>query len=305
MRRLLFVLVLLAAWPPTLYCASFPPGALAVVVDNGNNLRAFGGPGYAAAPILGVLDKGQAVTVLRQQGNWSEIATPDNRRGWINSACLVPAARYLADPRNSQDVSCPGDYPRQFTATLDPAHPGARIAVEDVPTLFGGSGRLAVADGSGRLLWRGPLPDVFRDPATADPLVYFCSPTGAFWPSVIGDVDGDGLAEIVANDPQSDVSVSTFTLARWTGQAFAVVRRHESLVETPPGSNRYRWTPPRDGFADARWIMGVKALHDDGTVTATVYEYGPNLPVRFGLARLRLDAQGATLLEWIEPLRES
>lgn len=302
MKRLLVLLILTLLVPGTAWPA-FAPGAVAVVADDGNNLRQWGGANYAAAPVLGVLGKGVPVTVVRQQGRWAEVTTQGNLHGWVNAACLVPLRRYLTDPANRRDVICPKDYRRRFTASLAPGEPPARITLQDVPTLYGGGGRLLVADASGRPLWRGPIGNLLLDDPNGTPLFFFCSPVGVYWPSVIGDVDGDGRAELLATGPQSDVSVSSYTVARWNGQAFVVARQGRSLVETPMGSGRFAWVSWPGDFRDARWVMNVTGLAPDGTVTGEVYEYGPDLPPRVGTARLRFDRQGATLVDWVTPLR--
>lgn len=297
---LLLVALGVAAWGSPL-----PAGTLAVVVDDGNNLRAFGGPDYRRASVFETLGRGIALRVLRQEGTWSEVETRNGTRGWIHSACLVPAPVYLNDPRNRDDVRCAGEYSRVFDVVPGPGQARVRVELADVATFDGGGGRLLVRDAAGKTLWRGPGVDIFATMDRWSPLFYFCSPIGIYWPSVIGDIDGDGFAEIVATGPQSDVSVSAYTIARWDGRAFHVVRRGDALVETPPGSGRFVWTRHNGAFDDARWIMDVKGLDADGTARASVYEYGPNLPVRFGLARVRFDRDGARLLSWITPLRGS
>jgi len=297
--------LLLLAYPLPLSAHTFAPGSLAVVADDGNNLRAQGGPDYKTARILFTLNKGTQVQVLRQEGNWTEVRVGQEERGWVHSKCLIPVEQYLSDPRNKDEVFCPGDYARRFQADLDKDHKQALVLLDDVPTLSGGGGRLVIKDAAGAVLWRGPAPAP-KDPMEKwSPLFYFCSPAGVYWPSLIGDIDNDGFAEIVATDAQSDVSVSSFTLARWNGKAFSIIRQGDSLVESAPDSGRYVWNKWQGAYRNARWIMNIDAIEPNGTVSADVYEYGPTLPLRFGKARIKLDAQGATLVRWVTPLGAS
>jgi len=307
MSRMLvsLVLPLFLAFPLAALADAFSPGSPAVVADDGNNLRAQGGPGYRDSKVLDTLNRGVQVRVLRQEGAWSEVVVGQTERGWVNSKCLLPVEQYLADPKNRDDVYCPGDYVRRFVADLDGNHAAAVVTLEDVPTLSGGGGRLVVKDAAGTTLWRGPLADTLTPPDKWHPLFYFCSPGGVYWPALIGDIEHDGFAEIVAANAQSDVSVSSFTVARWNGKAFAVVRENESLVESPNGSGRFAWQKWGNASKDARWIMEMKKLEADGTVVADIFEYGPTLPLRFGTAQLRFDPNGATLLRWIIPLHAS
>lgn len=304
-RMLVSLVLLLLALPLAALADAFPPGSPAVVADDGNNLRAQGGPGYQNSKILNTLGKGVQVRVLRQEGAWSEVVVGQSERGWVNSKCLIPVAQYLADPKNRDDVHCPADYVRRFTVDLDRDHAAAVVTLADVATLSGGGGQLVVKDAAGAPLWRGPVADTLEAPDKWNPLFYFCSPGGVYWPSVIGDIEHDGFAEIVAANAQSDVSVSSFTVARWNGKAFAMVRDNESLLESPIGSGRFVWQKWGNASKDARWIMEMKKLESDGRVVADIFEYGPTLPLRFGTAQLRFDQTGATLLRWIIPLHAS
>ena len=304
-KTLICLGLLLLAFPFPAMPHTFAPGSMAVVADDGNNLRAPGGADHKTAKILFTLDKGVQVRVLRQEGNWSEVLIGQEERGWVHSSCLIPVRQYLSDPRNRDDVYCPNDYVRRFQADLDRGHKQALVVLDDVPTLSGGGGRLVVKDAAGAVLWRGPAPAP-QDPVEKwSPLFYFCSPAGVYWPSLIGDIDNDGFAEIVATQAQSDISVSAFTLARWNGKAFIAVRQGDSLVESSPDSGNYVWKKRGGADKNTRWIMNINKLEPDGTALADVYEYGPSLPLRFGAATFKIDAQGATLVRWVTPLGAS
>lgn len=63
----------------------------AVVVDDGNNLRVKGGPGYQQAAIIGVLNKGDYVQVWKKKDQWAQVGTPEGLGGWVNARCLQGA----------------------------------------------------------------------------------------------------------------------------------------------------------------------------------------------------------------------
>lgn len=267
----------------------------AVVKDDGNNLRQAGGAGYRQAPILGVLNRGDRVTVHRQQGVWSEVTAPDGARGWVHSACLDPAqtSDSQAKPSPEAQATCPPDMPRRFSVDLDGDGRPETIRLEDIPNSQGGDGRLVVLDSQGTILWRGPVGDA--------PLAFFCRDWGLYWPGIIGDVDGDGSVELLAQQPQSDVSPSSFLLARWTGQGFAVVSKGWSLLEQPAGSGRYVNARYVYNGKPVAWIMQFLSLEAGGQLRASVYKSAGS-EVRTGVALVRLTPQGARLEKWLEPL---
>jgi hypothetical protein len=82
----LILCVLAAVFPSAWACAG-----TAVVADDGNNLRAWGGDRYGSAPILLVLNQGDQVRVWDQKGKWTQVTTPEGIDGWVHSACLKNA----------------------------------------------------------------------------------------------------------------------------------------------------------------------------------------------------------------------
>jgi hypothetical protein len=89
LSRILLGLLILAA------CLSFMPSPLAaanaMVIDDDNNLREWGGDNYNQAPILAILNRGDYVRVWRKQGKWVEVSTPEGVHGWVNAQCLQDA----------------------------------------------------------------------------------------------------------------------------------------------------------------------------------------------------------------------
>jgi hypothetical protein len=76
-----------------LLCVCSPAGAgTAYVKDDGNNLRARGGPDYRQAPILDVLNQGDYLRVWQREGKWARVTTPEGVDGFVNAACLAAAA---------------------------------------------------------------------------------------------------------------------------------------------------------------------------------------------------------------------
>lgn len=272
-----------------------PTSWQAVVRDDGNNLRDAGGDRYKQARIIGVLNQGDRVTVHRQAGKWSEVTAPDGSRGWLHSACLAPAPAATTTPAAKARQTCPPDMPRRFTVDLDGDGRLETVTLQDIANADGGDGRLAVLDSQGKTVWRGPVGE--------DPLAFFCRDWGLYWPGVIGDVDGDGTVELIAQQPQSDVSPSSFLLARWTGHGFQAVTRGWSLIEQPAGSGHFVSTRFVYDGKPVTWIMNFEALERSGDLRASVY-WSDGSSARTGIALVRLTLEGARLEKWLEPLHD-
>jgi hypothetical protein len=289
-------LALAATFALSLPCPAAEPGRF-VISDDGFDLRA---AAAAKAASQGGLSRGQVVTVLARQGGFVNVRTEDGRTGWVQDKAVRAEAAYLADPRNREEVMCPRDVIRTFP--LKPAgHEGATaLVLSDVPSVLGGDAQAALTDATGKILWKGAATG-----AGGDPTVFFCRVFGFYWPQAAGDLDGDGLIEILAQDPQSDVSVSTFTLIRFSRDlAPSVAFSGRGLVETPMGSGRFLWTDGDFPTKNVRWIMNVATAAADGSMTVPVYEYGgeAGAELRTGTAKVRLEADGAYLVSWVKPL---
>jgi len=268
-----------------------------VIDDDGHDLRA---AASAKAASLGMLFRGETVTVLSRQAGLANVRTEDGRTGWVPDKVVRGEAAYLADPRNRELVMCPKEMVRTFP--LKPTgHEGAvTLVLRDVPSVLGGDAQAALTDASGKAVWQGPTQG-----AGGDPTVFFCRDFGFYWPQAAGDLDGDGRIEILAQDPQSDVSVSSYTLIRFSRElAPSVAFSGRGLVETPLGSGRFLWTDPDFPSKNVRWIMNVATVAADGTMTVPVYEYAglAGSELRTGTAKVRLEADGAVLVSWVKPL---
>ncbi|NDY58746.1 SH3 domain-containing protein [Desulfovibrio sulfodismutans] len=268
-----------------------------VIDDDGHDLRA---SASAKAASLGGVSRGEIVTVLSRQGGFSNVRTEDGRTGWVPDKVVRGEAAYLADPRNRELVLCPKEMVRTFPLKPTGHEGAATLVLRDVPSLLGGDAQAALTDASGKALWQGPTQG-----AGGDPTVFFCRDFGFYWPQAAGDLDGDGRIEILAQDPQSDVSVSSYTLIRFSRELVpSVAFSGRGLVETPLGSGRFLWTDPDFPSQNVRWIMNVATVAADGTMTVPVYEYAglAGSELRTGTAKVRLEADGAVLVSWVKPL---
>jgi hypothetical protein len=195
---------------------------------------------------------------------------------------------------------CPSDAVRNFPVIPKGRQGVAALVLRDIPSVLGGDAQAPLTAASGNIVWRGPTQG-----AGADPLVFFCRHIGFYWPQVVGALDGAGAIEILAQDPQSAVSVSSFTMVRCS---HALVPRGlftgRGLGESPRGSGRFPWTDPEFPYQNVRWIMDIESAAPDGILTVTVYEYGgpAGTDLRTGKARMRLEADGAYLVSYLSPL---
>jgi len=155
--------------------------------------------------------------------------------------------------------------------------------------------QLKVTDASGTLLWQGPkVMDV------ENPMVFGAFDFGYSFPQLVADIDGDGAVELVAPEPQGDVSPTWFIVLRWTGERFVPVRS-APLLESPRGSGLFPWS--KEEPAQGTWISEFKKANPDGTYVVDVFEYIPEVTPRMGEAVVSRTAKGYKVKKWLVPLK--
>lgn len=216
------------------------------------------------------------------------------------TACLVIigliCATWAFDTVAMETETCPQDLSREFPVDLNGDGDLEQVRMLDVPTTEGGDARIDVRDQDGRLLWLGPA---------SGPLLFNCRPWGLYWPSVVGDIDHDGAIELLAQEPQSDVSPSRFFMARWDGQAFKPVENGWSLLETAPGSGRFAKSIYTYSEEPVTWIMNFQGLEADDTARVEIYSMDAEGGLRMGVAMVGMETQSGELrvLRWVQPLQ--
>lgn len=151
---------------------------------------------------------------------------------------------------------------------------------------------LVVLDDRGGIIWTGP-----SDLDSGNPLVFGKWHHGISLPEAVGDIDEDGATELLAPAPRSDVSPTTFRVARWTGDRFIPVAA-SSLLESPPGSEDFRWREPDE--SDTTWVSTIPASDSPGRVEAVVTTYTGGDEVIRRRAILSATEEGFRVERWLE-----
>lgn len=288
---------------------AFAPDSSFIVLNDGNNLRQWGGPDYAKAPVITVLNGWDEVTVLKQDGRWAEVQTADGRHGFVNSACLAPYAdivsgkKAVANFPDREACVFSRKLRTRFLAALD------RDGKEDVITLrcapWRGNPRMfmTVTGSDGRIRYQGPT-------SQDSPLIFHMSEGGAYWPELIGDIDHDGRAELLVLHAPSDDRVTGHTLMRWNGQGFDMVSTNSALIEDAPQSGMFAFVPNPEGHApEGRCaIVEFRSLDREGRLEAVVEKNdrkgGARVTSR-GTGLFEAVEGGFRLERWIAPLAKA
>ncbi len=155
---------------------------------------------------------------------------------------------------------------------------------------LGGFYQLAVIDDDGSLLWQGP-----KSTDIENRFVFYETHVGISMPELLYDIDGDGHYELIAPEPQSDVSPTYFRVLKWLGKRFRIVPSKALMLTS---QNRFEWqlTNAYEGV----WVSGFVSAGADG-VRAKVTRYIDG-EYQGGEALLRFDPKGAAIVKWIKPL---
>lgn len=154
--------------------------------------------------------------------------------------------------------------------------------------------QLQVKNAQGDVLWMGP---VYKQDAEYDNT----QPYFGAWPfgisdiSLVTDLGEDGVIDLLARAPQSDVRPTTWRLFQWDQRAFESYNIGR-FIETKTGSGLFSWeSEETDGNT---WINQLKL--DGPNFSAEIYALQKNGELHIGQAQLALDKKGFRLIKWLK-----
>lgn len=160
-------------------------------------------------------------------------------------------------------------------------------------------GRLKVLDSAGQVLWAAPTATAVEQPYAFGNWSYGSS--GLEW---LGDIDGDGKADLLSPAPVSDVRPTTYRRFRWTGKLFQALS--PKMLLAPMGaSGNFAWRDPIewDGVQPLTWVMSLSG--GPSRVVADVMSYRNDGSIWVGKALGKGNGLGLQVTSWLRPLGPS
>lgn len=153
--------------------------------------------------------------------------------------------------------------------------------------------QLLVIDNDGSLLWKGP-----KEKDDENPLVFSSLDFGVSMPQLLTDFDQDGYIELIAPEPQSDVSPTYYRKLRWKGSYFEPLLSN-ALILSSQNPNQFVWKKSSRSYGT--WVSSL-APYSDVLAKAYITHYSAGEHVETGVALIRFNHSGATLYRWIKPM---
>lgn len=214
-----------------------------------------------------------AFVLLGENGDWLHLADEDGDEFWAAASAFTDLDSFLKDPPPGALVNCEGYASNTFRVDLDDKRKKAWILMHPHPTLTGGARIIEIWDrAKTTLLWHsGPLDKTGRDN------LLYCGQDGDRRLQLAGDVDGDGKAELVIKDAQSEIGPGTFFFLRWNGEAFVpVLEKKQFFVVGQNSPDIFPAIGDEDALGnllDGRkriWVDDFLAADGDGSVIASL-----------------------------------
>lgn len=297
--------------------ASFPAGTTLAISSEGE-----GEPGWSPIRIREVhsAESGADPTVsptvafFRVSENREMVEWMDPISGeWESLSAFLRARRATSMPRAKDKVttgnpktdmrkddgtSLTESHPRQLSCDLNGDGKPEKVRWESLD--FFGADKffyLEVVDEDEKVLWTGP-----QERSVENAYIYFDSHFGSSVPQLLFDVDGDGMVELLAPEPQSDVSVTFFRRLRWKDGSFRP-QSSAGLMPVEPNSDMFTWR--EEDVSMGTWVSQFGGVTAEGLVQARVTRYTEDGEWKGGAALLRFTPEGATVAKWVHPLSEN
>ncbi len=153
--------------------------------------------------------------------------------------------------------------------------------------------RPIVKDDDNSVLWEGPKTAPMMQ---AEPF-FFCElESGITMPEVVGDVEGDGIVEIISPVlDQNPVRPQIFRKLRWLNGQFVPVR-YKILASPPHNKRRLVWMPA-DRENVRRWVAGFSRIERPGVVHVLINDLLNADQNSMSAARIVSDGMGGFTIE--------
>jgi hypothetical protein len=156
-------------------------------------------------------------------------------------------------------------------------------------------GQLRVVDARGKLLWKAP-----QASQAQEPFAFGSWPYGNSDLEWLGDLEGDGVVDLISQRSISDLRPATYRRYRWTGKAFEVLPA-KMLLESGADSGNFTWSNPFewDGQKPLTWVM---SLSGSPKLVATIYSAQSGGSGRQGQAQMIGSAAGMKVSNWLKKM---
>ena len=144
-------------------------------------------------------------------------------------------------------------------------------------------------DGRRKLIWEDTL----------NKYVFFIGDYGVEDLKMAGDVDGDGLVELVSEGARSDVSAAQIRLLKWQNNQFQKPRKG-ALIGNAARPTRFSWRAETEPTV---WIDQLLRVESPGVVEVKVVSYSGTV-YKEGVALVQATPNGYDLIKWVNPLRQ-
>ncbi len=151
--------------------------------------------------------------------------------------------------------------------------------------------QLVVIDHNGSILYEGP-----KEKNSSNPYVFASLHYGISLPELLFDIDKDGHIELLAPEPQSDVSPTYYRRLKWQNNTFKKLSSRPLMME----GNKFVWKDGEQIYGT--WISRFHGATKEGFIKADVTQYKSDGTWKSGTVLLNFITDGAMIRQWVKPL---